>query len=225
VRQQRETHERDERWAYVALVVLAVAFVAYLRFGINGRWGFALSGVMDLRDTLREFEPGKLFRSLPYVFAPLFAVLSEIYRRRRAKAMRAEWEQTVRAEGFLRQQENVEVRYVEGGSGKLQGDVRLTRVALYVIDRSWRRGPSRLVFEPSPNGEPVIQDVSLAEGKSPERRRVRIRVGGSSDYVVEFLSSEAEAWMSDLIALVRRRGMATAPKERRTQEDTYGEDR
>jgi len=213
-------HERDERWAYVALAVLALGYVAYRYVQADGLLDFS-----GLRDSIPRIDLGKVGKTAPYLFAPLFAVLSEVYRRRRAKAMREEWEHTVRAEGFLRKQENVEVRYVEGGSGKVQGDVRLTRVALYVIDKTWRRGPQRFVFEPSRTGEPVVRDVTLAEGKSPERRRVRIRVGGSSDYVVEFPSSEAEAWRSDLVALARRRGMPTAPEETHMKEDAYREDR
>jgi hypothetical protein len=195
------THERDERWAYVVLVLLVVAYVVY-RYA--GSWGLGgLGDLGGLRGALSRFDLGKLARSVPYLFAPLFAVLSELYRRRRAKAMREEWERSVMAEGSVRQEQNLNIRFMAGASGKLTGDIYLTRSALYVVDRSWRREPTHLVFEPSGKVEPVVKGVTVVAGKPGEPERVRVAVGGSASFTVEFTTRMAEAWLSDIGGLVR----------------------
>lgn len=200
-------HERDERWAYVTLVVLVAAYVVYRYVGSarTPSFGFPSLELSSLSASLPDIDFGKFGRTAPYLLWPLVAVASELYRRHRAKVAKAEWEERVRTEGFLRQQENVEIRFGEGASGKFQGDVRLTRAALYVMDRSWRRGPTRLVFAPTAGAEPVVQEVTVSAGKSPEIGIVRVRVGGPAKYSLEFPSAESEAWRAELRRLTGAR--------------------
>jgi len=195
-------HERDERWAYVALAVLAVAYVVY-RF--SGSLDF---GGISLR--LPDLNFGKFGKSLPYLFAPLFAVLSEVFRRRKAKAARELWERRAREEGFLRGEENLKVRFVEGGRGSVKGDLRLTRAAFYIVDKSGRRDTMRFVLARAVDSEPAVLDVSLMEGSAPEFRRVRVtisRAATASGFALEFESREGEAWWSSL-----RRAMGKSTK-------------
>ena len=130
-------HERDERWAYVALAVIVVGYIVYKFVGSSDFTGLSIR--------LPELNLGKLGKSLPYLAAPLFAVLSEVVRRRKARAVREKWESRVRTEGLLREEENLKVRLTDGARGSVQADVRLTRAALYVIDSSGRRDPMRFV--------------------------------------------------------------------------------
>ena len=184
------SHERDERWAYVALAVIAVGYIAY-RFA--GSFDFT-----GLSIRLPELNLGKFGKSLPYLAAPLFAVLSEVIRRRKAKGVREEWERRVRTEGLLREEENLKVRLTDGARGSVQGDVRLTRAALYVIDSGGRRDPMRFVFLRSADSDVAVLDASLLEGRTPELRRVRVRVGGAARFVLEFESRQGEAWWTSL---------------------------
>jgi hypothetical protein len=202
-------HERDERWAYVALAVIAVAYIVYRYVGKEG------FSDLDFRPPDLRGGIGKLAKAIPYLAAPLFAVLSEIYRRRKARAMREEWDRRVREEGFIRRQDGVAVRLSEGVSGKLQGDVLLTRVALYITDKSWHREPTRLVFEPSRKGEPLVEDVTVTPGTRPALAIVHVRVGGSAHFTAEFASEESEAWESDL----RRRIRLPKPAHARAEAD------
>ena len=94
-------HERDERWAYVVLAVLAVAYILYRLYASDG-------GALPAIDIPRV-RLGELARGLPYLIAPLIAILTGVYQRRKAKALRQEWERRVRTEGFVREEEDVEV--------------------------------------------------------------------------------------------------------------------
>ena len=183
-------HERDERWAYVVLAVIAVGYIAYRFVG-----SFDFTG-LSIR--LPELNLGRFGKSLPYLAAPLFAVLSEVVRRRKAKAVREKWEHRVRTEGLLREEENLKVRLTDGARGSVQADVRLTRAALYVIDSGGRRDPMRFVFLRSADSDVAVLDASLLEGRTPELRRVRVRVGGAARFVLEFESRQGEAWWSSL---------------------------
>jgi hypothetical protein len=190
-------HERDERWAYVVLAVLAVAYVAYRFTG-----SFDLTN-MSVR--LPDLSLGKLGKNLPYLFAPLFAVLSEVIRRRKARVVREDWERRVRTEGFLRGEENLKVKFVEGGRGSVQGDVQLTHAALYLLDKNGRREPMRFSLSLSAGADVAVLDVTLREGSSPELGRVRVTVGaaaGGNRFAFEFESREGEAWRSSLRRLL-----------------------
>ena len=185
-------HERDERWVYVVLAVLAAAYVAY-RFVLS-------AGPDALLDRLRAIDLGRFGKTLPYLAAPLFAVLSEIIRRGKARSVRETWEKRSRDEGFVRGEDNLKVRFVEGGRGSVQGAVRLTRAALYILDNAGRREPMRFVLKRSSTVEPAVLDVSLREGRSPELRRVRVDASDAagSSFAFEFESREGEAWWSSL---------------------------
>lgn len=188
-------HERDERWAYVALGVLVVGYIVY-RIAVGS--GFTGPSMRGLSIHLPELNLGRFGKSLPYLFAPLFAVISELVRRKKAKAVREEWESRSRSEGFLREEKNVKVRLTDGARGSVQADVRLTRAAFYVIDRGGRRDPMRFVFLSSSDSDVVVLDVSIDKGRTPELRRVRVRMGGAARLVLEFESRHGEAWWSSL---------------------------
>jgi len=189
------SQERDERWAYVVLAALVVGYIVY-RIAVSSDFsGLSISG---LSVRLPELNLGKFGKSLPYLFAPLFAVVSELIKRKKAKAAREEWEHRARTEGVLRQEENVKVRLTDGARGSVQADVRLTRAALYVIDRGGRREPMRFVFLRSAGTDVAVLDVSLLETSTPALGRVRVRVGGAAQFVLEFESRESEAWWSSL---------------------------
>ncbi len=188
-------HERDERWAYVVLAALVVGYIVYRIAVSSDSAGLSISG-LSIR--LPEVDLGKFGKSLPYLFAPLFAVVSELIRRRKARAAREEWEHRARTEGVLRREENVKVRLTDGARGAVQADVRLTRAALYVIDRGGRRNPMRFVFLRSADSDVAVLDVDLLESSTPALRRVRVRMGGAARFVLEFESREGEAWWSSL---------------------------
>ncbi len=189
------SHERDERWAYVALAVLVVGYIVY-RIAVGSDFtGLSSSGRSGRRP---EVELGKFGKSLPYLFAPLFAIVSKLIRRKKARAAREEWERRARTEGVLRTEENVKVKLTDGARGSVQADVRLTRAALYVLDRGGRRDPMRFVFLRSANSDVAVLDVSLLKGSTPAHRRVRVRMGGAAQFVLEFESREGEAWWSSL---------------------------
>lgn len=188
-------HERDERWAYVVLAALVVGYIVY-RIAVSSDFaGLSISG---LSIHLPELDLGKFGKSLPYLFAPLFAVVSELIRRKKARAAREEWEHRARTEGVLRKEEDVKVKLTDGARGSVQADVRLTRAALYVIDRGGRREPMRFVFLRSADSDVAVLDVHLFEASTPALRRVRVRMGGAAQFVLEFESREGEAWWSSL---------------------------
>lgn len=208
-------HERDERWAYIALAVLVVAYLVY-RFA--GSFEFA---AVSLRTP--DLNLGKLGKKLPYLFAPLFAVMSEVIRRRKAKAAREDWERRARTEGLLRGEENLKVRFVEGGRGSIKSDVRLTRVALYLLDRTGRREPMRFLLSPADAHDAAVLDATLLEGSSPELRKVRVAVGASSGegrFTFEFESREGAAWWSILRRASGRSSRAEPPLEPPIDADT-----
>ena len=179
----------------MALAVLVVGYVVY-RIAVSSDFtGLSMRG-LSIR--IPDLNLGKFGKSLPYLFAPLFAVISELIKRRKAKAVREEWDRRARSEGLLREEENVKVRLTDGARGSVQADVRLTRAALYVFDRGGRRDPMRFVFLNSADSDVVVLDVSVHEGRTPERRRVRIRMGGAARLTLEFESRRGEAWWSSL---------------------------
>jgi len=188
-------HERDERWAYVVLAALVVGYIVYRTVVSSDFAGLSTSG-LSIR--LPELNLGKFGKSLPYLFAPLYAVVSGLLKRKKAKAAREEWERRARTEGILRKEENVKVRLTDGARGSVQADVRLTRAALYVIDRGGRREPMRFVFLRSAVTDVAVLEVNLLETSTPALRRVRVGVGGATQFVLEFESREGEAWWSSL---------------------------
>jgi hypothetical protein len=184
------THERDERWAYVVLAVLAVAYILYRLYALDG-------GTVPAIDIPRV-RLGELAKGLPYLIAPLIAILTGFFQRRRAKAAREEWERRVRTEGFVRDEEDVEVRVVSGGRGAFSVDLRLTRAALYLFDRSGRREPMRFVLLSAGPSESAVVDAELLTDERTGRPRVKVSTSGPRSLSFEFGSVAAEAWWSDL---------------------------
>lgn len=184
------SRERDERWAYVVLAVLLVAFVVYRGGGASWFSGVSLK--------LPDIEAAPFVKNLPYLFAPLLAVLSEIWRRRRARALKVEWEMRARSEGLRREAEDVAVRFVSGARGTMRADARLTRAAMYLFDRSGRRSVMRLLLAGGGEGDHRVAGVSLTGGGPGERPRLRVSVKGPAAFEFEMASLDADGWWADL---------------------------
>ena len=120
-------HERDERWVYVALAVLAIAFVAY-----------TLRNSIDLSRASFDWVR-KLGGTAPYALATLFGIFFQMWNRKRLERVRKKWEADIRVEGLLRQGSDVTVVFARGAKGSFRADVHLTRSALYLFDRGGRR--------------------------------------------------------------------------------------
>jgi hypothetical protein len=194
--------ERDERWAYVALAVLACAYIVYRVYGAGGLTIPSVEGLGITSVDLSRLKLRELGRALPYVAAPLIAVLTELFRRRRAREARRQWEERVRTEGFVREEENVEVGIVKGGRGTFAADLRLTRAALYMLDRSGRRDPVRFALGPAGGSESSVTDARLIRAVTQGRPRVRVAVSEPAGLTFEFASVSAEAWWSDIRRLL-----------------------
>lgn len=184
------SHERDERWAYVVIAVLLVVLVVYR--GAGASW---FSGV-SLR--MPDIEVGPFIRNLPYILAPLLAVLSEVWRRRRARALKAEWETRARAEGLRREAEDVAVRFVAGARGTMRADARLTRAAMYLFDRAGRRPVMRLLLTGGGEGDHRVAGVYLAGGGPGKRPRLHVSVRGPAVFEFEMASPDADGWWADM---------------------------
>jgi hypothetical protein len=183
-------HERDERWVYVALGVLIAAYIIY-RTGAS------------IRIPIRELRGLGKFAS--YGLAPLFAVLYQLWSRRRAAALKAKHEAGVLLEGLLRDEMDVRARFANGrGGGVFGADVRLTRAALYVFDRSGRRDPMRFSVRGDVAREYTVIDAELLPGASPDVDVVRVDIGGPRRFAVEFTSTQAEAWWIELRRAIGR---------------------
>jgi hypothetical protein len=181
------THERDERWAYVALLVLAVGYLAYRWLSVQGARLHAID--------LPRIRLGELGHSLPYVLAPLIAVVTELYRRRHARLIKEEWQARVTSEGFVRDEENVQAHVVKGGHGTFKADLRLTRAALYLFDHTGRRDPVHFTLTSPTETEKAVVDAELLNDPSAARPRVRVVTSGMT---FEFASAAADGWWSDL---------------------------
>ena len=83
-------HERDERWVYVALAVLALAYIIY-----RYRESIDLP-VVSLR-SLR-----KLGTTAPYVLATFFGIFFQAWNRRRFERIRKKWEADLKLERSAR---------------------------------------------------------------------------------------------------------------------------
>ena len=134
------------------------------------------------------------------------------------EAVRRAWEASARNEGVLREEDDVRIRFVPGGRGAtMQTDLKLTRAALYLIDKSGRRQPMRFALFRESSGGAVVTDVALSEGPSPERGMVRVTMSGTPDFEIQFVSLQSEAWWSSI-----RRAMGKTAK-RRVEEPGAGE--
>ena len=125
------SHERDERWTYVVLAALAVGYIVYRFSADSGLAGLSIRG-LSIR--LPDVNLGKFGKSLPYLFAPLFAVVSELIRKKKARAVREEWERRARTEGLLRNEENVKVKLTAEELAAVSGTLAATVVFFKVRD-------------------------------------------------------------------------------------------
>lgn len=176
-------HERDERWVYVALVVLAVAYAVYRYRGSIHLPALSVRGLSKIGSTV------------PYVLATLLGVFFQAWGRRRADRARKAMEAGIALEGIVRQVTDVTAWYGGHRRQSSQVDVHMTRAALYVFDRGGRRDPVRLAFGESAGGGRVA-GVALRPGPAGGPRMVRVLIGG--DAYFEFATADAESWWADM---------------------------
>jgi hypothetical protein len=185
---QEETlpQERDERWVYVALAILAVAYAVY-----------AFRDSIDLSRLSFDWVR-KLGGTASYALATVFAIFFQIWNKRRLERVRKKWEDGIRSEGQLRQGVGLKVAFTDGAKGSLTADLHLTRAALYLFDRGGRREPMRFPVTPSSPRDAVLGGVTLSREAGRGGRTVRIDVLGPSPFRIEFTTPEAEGWAADL---------------------------
>lgn len=191
-------HERDERWAYVALAILAVLYIAY-----------AFRDSLDL-SRISFAWARKLGGTIPYVAATFFGVFFQLWNKKRLEKVRKKWKADIGAEGLLRQGLDLKVAFADGMKGSLRADVYLTRSALYLFDRASRRDPMRLPLLRSSSRDPAVVGASLGPSEGPGERVVRIHVQGPSPFRVEFASPDAEGWRIDVRRVLGRAGSPAA---------------
>jgi hypothetical protein len=176
--------ERDERWVYVALAVLALAFLAYrYRASIH----IPTRGLSKIASS-----------TVAYALAPIIGIIAQFLTRRRNAAARREWDSSMKMEGRLRDELSVRASSGERWKGAFQADVHLTRSALYVLDRGGRRNPMRFALRPGAHNEPHVVDAQVSADRERSEGTVRIEAGGPSRIVLEFVSADAMGWWSDL---------------------------
>lgn len=172
--------ERDERWVYVALAVLAVAYVVY-----------RYRGSIDLPDvSLRSFR--KIGGTIPYLFATLIGVFFQAWGRRKADRARRKMEADASLEGVVRQATDVTALYGGQKRQSAQVDIIMTRAALYVFDRARRRAPARLAF----GGAGGVAGAALRPGPAGGPRMVRVLAGSGDDF--QFATPDAESWWTGI---------------------------
>ena len=174
-------HERDERWVYVALAVLVIAYVVYRYRGSIDLPAVSLRGLRRLGGTI------------PYVLATLMGVFFQAWGRRKAERVRKQWENALKLEGIVRQGTDVAVWYVGRRRQSFRADIYLTGAALYVFDRARRREPVRLALGRRIGGG-FIEGATLRAGPAGGPRTVRILTGGVGGANLEFATPDVEAW-------------------------------
>jgi hypothetical protein len=203
--------ERDERWVYIALAILAVAYAVY-----------AFRDSIDLSRLSFDWIR-KLGGTASYGLATVFAVAFQIWNKRRLERARKKWEESIKLEGFLREEPGVKVALSEGARGSFKADVQLTRSALYLFDRGARREPMRLPMTPSSARDSTVADVTLGPGAASGRRTVRVRVRGAAAFRIEFEAPDAEGWRTDLLRALGRSVRSTGGEEAAEPEEAWQE--
>ncbi len=184
-------HERDERWVYVALAVLAIAYVVY-RFGAS----------VDLTGRLPHVKfsfhrIGKVLSAAPYLGATLIGVFFQFWgRRKRAEARKRMEAQLVR-EGPIRQGQSITVRIGRRLGGAYDADLHLTRAALYVLDTAGKRDPLRIPLRRSEGA--FVEDASLTPAPGGDGySTVMVIIGGPARKEIFFSSPDASTWWTDI---------------------------
>ena len=180
--------ERDERWVLFALAAIAVGYFIFLKHD-----------VIQLDRALIR----KLGSAIPYGAAPLFAVLSAIWKKRKAAEARRQWDEGALREGIVREETGVNVRFVNGKRTRpFRADVRLTRAAFYVFDKSGKRDPMRFVISLESVNELGVFDARLdRKGGGPVT--VTVRIVGKAKMGVELTSINPEGWWVDIRRALR----------------------
>jgi hypothetical protein len=176
--------ERDERWVYVALAVLALAYLAYrYRASIH----IPTRGLSKIASS-----------TVAYALAPIIGFIAQILARKRNAAARRVWDASMTTEGRLRDELSVRASSGERWKGSFQADVHLTRSALYVLDRGGRRNPMRFALRPGTHNELHVAAARVSADSERSEGTVHIQAGGPSRIVLEFVSTDALGWLADL---------------------------
>ena len=180
--------ERNERWVLFALAAIAIGY-----FIVHKHDVIALDRKMI----------GKFTSAIPYAAAPLFAILSTIWKKRKAAAARKQWDEAAVREGIVREESGIKVRLVNGKRNRpFRADVRLTRTALYVLDKSGKRDPMRFLINLESVNELGIFDVRLGRrGGGPVI--VTVQIVGRAKMGVELTSFNPEGWWVDIRRALR----------------------
>jgi hypothetical protein len=203
--------ERDERWVYVALVILALAYAVY-RF----------RGSIDLSRMSFDWVRS-LGGTIPYALATVFGVGFQFWNRRRLERVRRKFEVGIRTEGALREAPDLKVVFAGGARGSFKADVHLTRSALYLFDRGGRREPMRFPMRPSSARDSAVEGVTLSDGAGQGESVVQVHIRGPAPFRIEFQAPDAAAWQADLLRAMGRsvpaavRAAAVEPEEARRE--------
>jgi hypothetical protein len=179
------SRERDERWVYGAMAVLGIAYLAY-----RYRSSLHIPSIHGLSKVTSS--------TVAYALAPLIGIFARLVARRRNEATRRRWEASMRSEGHLRDELSVRVRSGERRRGAFLADVHLTRAAFYMLDRSGRREPMRLLLRPGTAHDLHVGDARVVAEPGRSDGTVHVESGGPTKIVVEFESGDAQGWRSDL---------------------------
>jgi hypothetical protein len=180
--------ERNEQWVLFVLAAIAIGYFVYLKHDV----------IKIDRKTIN-----KLSSAIPYVVAPLFAILSATWKKRRAAAARKQWNEGALREGIVREESGISVRFVDGRSSRpFRADVRLTRMAFYVFDRSGKRNPMRFLINLESVNELGIFDARLdRQGGGPIT--VTVQIVGRVEMGIELTSVNPEGWWVDIRRALR----------------------
>jgi hypothetical protein len=174
-------HERDERWVYVALAILAIAYVVYRYWDSIDLPAFSFRGLRKLGTTL------------PYVLATFFGVFFQAWNRRRVERIRKRWEADLALEGVVRQREDVSAWHRGRKRESFQADIYMTGAALYVFDRARKRDPMRLTLGRGEKGG-FVGGAALVQASDGGPRRVRVLAAAGGEVILEFTTPDADGW-------------------------------
>ncbi len=177
--------ERDERWVYVVLGLVAVGYLAY------SNWDAVITRV-----NLRHL--GRFTSSIGYLVAPLVAVIMGLVRRRKSEAVRKQWDVIALAEGVIREERGVRTKAGDSKGGWFKADVRLTRTALYVLDTTGRKDPMRLMVHLESVNDLGLFDAEYALSDQGGGGIVTVRVVGRTKFGIQFSSPQSLAWWTDI---------------------------
>lgn len=192
--------ERDERWVYVALAILAVAYVVY-----------RYRGSVDLPD-LSFHGLRKVAGTLPYLVATFFGVFFQIWGRRKQAADRKRMEEELLREGSVRQAQGVMVQLGRRRMQSFEADLHLTRAALYVFDTAGKRAPMRVQIRRSTHGA-FVEDASIEAGAGDGPPVVIVAMGGPARQSLGFSTSDAKGWWVDIRGALGKSTDVTAAAE------------